>query len=112
MRIVTDWNDAADAAVSTSPSVAIPVPAGVWTWITVTATAPALASRARVRARIGATPAVTDISYWWGVRLVADASVSTSSPQTLTVVRSVNGIAKAQATGTPISLAHPAVVAL
>ncbi|MFD5057437.1 hypothetical protein [Streptomyces sp. NPDC058394] len=112
MRIVTDWNDAADVFLSTSPSVAIPVPAGVWTWITVTATAPALASRARVRVRVGATPAVTDISYWWGVRLIADASVSTSSPQTMTVVRSINGIAKAQTAGTDVRLAHPAYVAL
>jgi hypothetical protein len=112
MRIVTDWNDAADVLVSTSPSVAIPVPAGVWTWITVTATAPALASRARVRVRVGASPTVADISYWWGVRLIADASVTTTSPQTMTVVRSRNGITKPQTAGTGVSLARPAVRAL
>lgn len=112
MRIVTDWNNAADVLVSTSPSVAIPVPAGVWTWISVTATAPALASRARVRARIGASPAVSDLSYWWGVRLVADATVSTTSPQTMTVVRSVNGIVKPQSAGTDVRLAYPTIAAL
>ncbi|MFB4424798.1 hypothetical protein C5F59_027430 [Streptomyces sp. QL37] len=112
MRIITDWATAADATISTSPSVAIPVPAGVWTWITVTATAPALASRARVRARIGASPAVTDISYWWGVRLIADSTVTNSSPQTMTVVRSVNGISKDHPTGTDIRLAHSTIYAL
>jgi hypothetical protein len=112
MRIVTDWFDAANVALSTSPSVPIAVPAGQWTFITVTATAPALTSRARIRARIGASPALTDVSYWWNLQLRPDASVSTSSPQTMTVVRSVNGITKPQTKGTPVSLAHPTIVAL
>ncbi|MET8399569.1 hypothetical protein [Streptomyces sp900116325] len=76
MRVVTDWFDAANVAISTSPSVAIPVPAGVWTFITVTATAPALASRARIRARVGASPALTDVSYWWNLQLRPDAPVT------------------------------------
>ncbi|MGW1127450.1 hypothetical protein [Streptomyces sp. NPDC002526] len=112
MRIVADWHDASDGFLSTSPSVAVPAPAGVWTWISVTATAPAGSSRARVRARIGANPGVGDLSYWWGVRLVAAASVSTSSPQTMTVIRSVTGIVKAQAAGADVRLTHPMIIAL
>ncbi|WP_051878915.1 hypothetical protein [Streptomyces sp. NRRL B-24720] len=75
MRIVTDWFDAANAALSTAASVAVPVPAGVWTFITLTGIAPAGASRARVRPRIGASPAVTDVSYWWNVQLRPDGPV-------------------------------------
>ncbi|MFD3657038.1 hypothetical protein [Streptomyces sp. NPDC058620] len=112
MRIVTDWYTAADVLISTSPSVAVAAPAGVWTYITLTATAPALASRSRVRGRQGLTPTAADISYWWAVRLVPDASVSTTSPQTMTVVRSVNGIVKAHTAGTPLSLTHPMRAAL
>ncbi|WP_371795975.1 hypothetical protein [Streptomyces sp. NBC_01718] len=76
MRIVTDWDSATNTSISTSPSVAIPVPAGQWTFITTTVTAPALASRGRVRVRIGASPALTDISYWWNVQLRPDAPVT------------------------------------
>ncbi|MFD0344003.1 hypothetical protein ACFVH0_35955 [Streptomyces sp. NPDC127117] len=112
MRIVTDWYTSADVLLSTSPSTAIAVPAGVWTYISVTATAPATASRSRVRARQGNTPTAADISYWWGIRLIPDASVTTTSPQQMTVVRSINGIVKAQLAGTDVRLAHPTIAAL
>ncbi|MGW2062810.1 hypothetical protein ACWCO9_19515 [Streptomyces sp. NPDC001937] len=39
-------------------------------------------------------------------------AVELGTDQRMTVVRSVNGIVKAQAAGTPVSLAHPAIVAL
>lgn len=112
MRVVIDWFDASNALISTGASVAVAVPAGAWTFLTLTNTAPALASRARPRARVGASATATDISYWWGIRLVPDASVSTSSPQTMTVVRSVNGIVKSQPAGADVRLARPAFVAL
>ncbi|MGW1405018.1 hypothetical protein [Streptomyces sp. NPDC002403] len=112
MRIVTDWYTAADVLLSTSPSTAVTVPAGVWTYISVTATAPATASRSRVRTRQGGTPTPADVSYWWGIRLIPDASMTTTSPQQMTVVRSVNGIVKPQPAGADVRLAHPAIVAL
>jgi hypothetical protein len=46
--------------------------------------------------------------YWWNLRLTADASVTTTSPQTMTVGRSRNGVVKAQASGAVVRLNHPA----
>lgn len=40
------------------------------------------------------------------------AITGTSSPQTFTVQRSINGVQKGHATGTDVRLAHPAIVAL
>ncbi|MFI0932909.1 hypothetical protein ACH4RG_14320 [Streptomyces sp. NPDC021019] len=112
MRILADWYTAADTMLSTTASVAIPVPAGVWTYISLTATAPAGASRAGLRARIGVSPTAGDLSYWWALRMVPDATVSASSPQALTVIRSRNGIVKSHAGGTALSLTHPMRAAL
>ncbi|MEU9597201.1 hypothetical protein AB0E06_10355 [Streptomyces sp. NPDC048109] len=112
MRIVTDWYNAANSYLSTSPSSAIAVPAGQWTFISLTATAPANASRSSVRARIGASPTAADLSYWWGIRLIDNASVSATSPQTFTVVRAVNGVAKTHAAGADVRLATPNYAAL
>ncbi|GAA5056481.1 hypothetical protein [Streptomyces similanensis] len=47
-----------------------------------------------------------------GERMTVTKIVGASSPQTFTVVRSVNSVRKAQAAGTPVNLAEPAVVAL
>ncbi|MFH9134445.1 hypothetical protein [Streptomyces sp. NPDC017524] len=112
MRILGDWYTAADTMLSTTASVAIPVPAGVWTYISLTATAPAGASRAGLRARIGVSPTAGDLSYWWALRMVPDATVSASSPQELTVIRSRNGITKPHPVGTALSLTHPMRAAL
>jgi hypothetical protein len=112
LRTAVDWYDASNVFISSSTGSATVVPAATWTFLTQTFTAPALASRATTRGRWGSTPAATDISYWWALRLIADASVSTTSPQTMTVVRSRNNVVKAQASGAADSLAHPAYVAL
>ncbi|MBL1100151.1 hypothetical protein [Streptomyces coffeae] len=47
-----------------------------------------------------------------GERVAITAVSGTSSPQTFTVVRSVNGITKSHAAGTALSLAAPAIAAL
>jgi hypothetical protein len=112
MRVVTDFFDASNVLISSGTSVAVAVPAGAWTFLTLTNTAPALSSRARPRARVGASATATDISYWWGIRLVPDASVVSTSPQTMTVIRSTNNIVKAQTAGTDVALAQPSIVAL
>jgi hypothetical protein len=112
LRTAVDWYDASNVFISSSTGSATVVAAGVWTFLKQTFTAPALASRATTRGRWGGTPAATDISYWWALRIIADASVSTTSPQTMTVVRSRNNVVKAQASGAADSLAHPAYVAL
>jgi len=112
LRTAVDWYDASNVFISSSTGSATVVAAGVWTFLKQTFTAPALASRATTRGRWGGTPAATDISYWWALRLIADASVSTTSPQAMTVARSLNGVVKAQASGEAVSLAYPAYVAL
>jgi hypothetical protein len=112
LRTAVDWYDASNVFISSSTGSATVVAAGVWTFLKQTFTAPALASRATTRGRWGGTPAATDISYWWALRLIADASVSTTSPQTMTVIRSVNGASKAQASGTDVSLATSPYAAL
>lgn len=47
-----------------------------------------------------------------GEVMTVTAITSTTSPQTFTVTRAVNGITKAHAFGAAVSLAHPAVMAL
>lgn len=47
-----------------------------------------------------------------GERVTVTAITGTSTSQIATVVRAVNGVSKAQAAGTPVSLADPLVIAL
>jgi hypothetical protein len=112
LRTAADWYDSSDVFLSSSLGSATSVAAGVWTFLTQTFTAPASASRSVARARWGSTPAATDISYWWNIRLIDDATTTLTSPQTMTVVRSINTVVKAQSAGTAISLANPTVIAL
>lgn len=46
-----------------------------------------------------------------GERMTVTAIVGTTSPQTFTVVRSVNGVVKTHAAGEPVQLFHPPVIA-
>jgi hypothetical protein len=112
LRTAVDWYDASNVFISSSLGSATVVPAATWTFLTQTFTAPALASRATTRGRWGSTPAATDISYWWALRIIAAASVSTASPQTMTVARSRNGVSKAQASGEAVTLATSPYAAL
>ena len=111
LRTAVDWYDASDVFISSSLGSATSVAAGTWTFLSQTFTAPALSSIAVTRGRWGSTPAATDTSYWWGIRLIADSTVLSTSPQDFTVVRSVNGVVKAQAASTDISLANPVYIA-
>ena len=43
---------------------------------------------------------------------IPGVTVTATSPQTMSVIRSVNGVVKAQASGAAIALATPAIVAL
>jgi hypothetical protein len=112
LRASIDWYDAANTFLSTGLGSATAVAAGAWTFLSQTLTAPASASRAAVRIRHGGTPAPSNLYYAWGVRLVPTASVSASSPQTMTVTRSVNGVVKSQSAGTDVRLATPMILAL
>jgi hypothetical protein len=112
MRAAIDWFDASGTFLSSGIGVISTVPAGAWTFLQQTVVAPASASRARVRMRHGATPPSSAIWYAWGIRMVPVASVSAVSPQTVTVIRSINGIVKTQTSGTAIALAAPSIVAI
>ncbi|MFJ4847532.1 hypothetical protein [Streptomyces sp. NPDC088733] len=112
LRACIDWYNSAGTFLSSGLGSGTAVPAGSWTFLVQTLVAPASSSRAAVRARHGGTPASSAIYYAWGVRLVPATSVLTTSPQTMTVIRSVNGIVKAQASGTDVRLAQPAYLAL
>lgn len=75
MQIVADWYDASDVFFASMVSSANVIPAGEWTFVSLTGVAPSNASRSRVRCQQDGTPAASDISYWWGVRMTPDASV-------------------------------------
>lgn len=112
LRTVIDWYDSSGTFLSTGLGSATVVAAGTWTFITQTLVAPASSSSAIVRGRFGGTPASTDVTYWWNLQLGDPSTVSTSSPQSFTVIRSVNGVVKSQTTGADVKLTYPAYVAL
>ncbi|RSN65412.1 hypothetical protein DMH01_03275 [Amycolatopsis sp. WAC 04182] len=98
-----NWNDAAGGYITTSNEF-VSVSAATWTQVRNTFIAPAGAATAQVVPLLGGTPAPSQVWY------VDD--VSLTGPQRFTVIRSVNGVVKAHAAGTPISLARPAILAL
>jgi hypothetical protein len=112
LRAVIDWYDSSDTLLSTGLGSATAVPAGSWTFLAQTLVAPALASRGAVRARFGGTPPSSAVYYAWGVRWLPAASVTASSPQTLSVIRSVNSVVKAFPSGADVRLTYPTIAAL
>jgi hypothetical protein len=112
LRPAIDWADAAGTFISSGLGSGTAVAAGVWTYIEQTLTAPALASQATPRARHGGTPATGAIWYAWAIRLVPVATITTTSPQTLTVVRSRNGVIKALPSGSDVRLTTPMILSL
>jgi hypothetical protein len=103
LRAAVDWFDSSDVFLSSSLGSGTSVPAATWTMLQQTFTAPASASRASVRARHGGTPAAGNIWYAWAILLVPMTSFSTS-PQTFTVTRSVNGVVKSHVAGEAVRL--------
>lgn len=112
IRMVFDWYDASGTFLSTGLGSASTVPAGAWTFLSQTLTAPASASRAIVRLRWGSTPPATVLFYGYSMGGYPASSVSATSPQQVSAIRSVNGVAKSQTAGTAVSLWYPATVGL
>lgn len=112
LRPAIDWYDSSGVFLSSSLGSGTSVAAGTWTYITQTLVAPASASQAKMRARHGSTPSAGDVWYVWAPRLVDAASVVSTSPQSMTVIRSVNGVVKPQLTGADVRLNQPAILAL
>lgn len=109
--ISINWFDAAHTFLSTSSNTATLV-AGTWTFFSLTATAPASTAFASVFFIMSGTPGAGYELYGSCVRLIPSASVATTSPQAMTVIRSRNGVVKAQSSGTVVQLANPAVIPL
>lgn len=112
LRPVIDFYDSSGTFLSTGLGSATSVPAGTWTFISQTLTAPANASQAELRMRFGGTPSSSNVYYVFGAGLVPAASISTSSPQPYTVIRSVNGVVKAQSAGADVRLFQPMILGL
>jgi len=112
LEMAIDWYNSSSVFLSTSVGPSQTVAANTWTFIGQSFVAPASASRAVVRGRFGTAPTTANILRWWDI-LLFDAATSTgTSPQTISVIRSVNGVVKAQTSGATISLTAPAVAAL
>lgn len=76
------------------------ISAGTWTYLQQTLTAPASSDRAVLRFRFGSTPASSVVFYVASLTMVPTASVDPTSPQLMTVVRSINGVVKPHADNT------------
>lgn len=129
-----NWFDAGHNYLSTSSSEQT-VAANTWTYFTNTATAPVGASYGNCAPTVPTTPPVTDVltvdqlvfhvtgesigwaSFPFDIRVGGEVMTVTSisgstSPQTFTVTRSVNGVIKAQTSGTDVRLAYPTILSL
>lgn len=100
VRMCFDAFNSSGTFLSSVLGSATVIPAATWTYLTQTLTAPASSDRASVRFRWGGTPANTVLFYVAGLTMVPTTSVTTASPQTFTVVRSINGVVKKHADNT------------
>ncbi|MFD5724650.1 hypothetical protein ACFWMT_00925 [Streptomyces sp. NPDC058368] len=125
------WRDAA-AALVLLDTISVNVAAGAWTWISETRTAPAGTTQAGLLVAMAGTPPASHILHVDLAQLAAPAALAefpfdvtvdgeqvtvtavtgASSPQQMTVTRSVNGIVKSQVPGADVRLTHPMIIAL
>jgi hypothetical protein len=110
ISISVNWYTTSGTYVSTSSATRVPG-VGVAELFDTVFTAPATAARAGILLSCAGTPATSLRVYGYGIRLIPVSSYS-SSPQAMTVRRSINGIVKPQQAGTDVRLAYPSVVAL
>jgi hypothetical protein len=91
-RVDTDGSSLAAAVTATATTLSVATIAGAALWTTASADRP------------------FDIAVDGEVMTVTN--ITGASPQTFTVVRAVNGIAKSHASGADVRLAHPSIIAL
>jgi hypothetical protein len=106
-----DWLDSGEAYISTSSGSTVTLVAGLWTPLTVSATAVASSAFARGGPTIAGSPA-NGTQLWVDDYLLVNPNSFQTSPQTLAVIRSVNGVVKVQAQNTAVQLWQPATVAM
>lgn len=103
-----DWYTATNTYLSTSSPGTVAIPANTWGLLQVVATAPASAAFLRAGPTISGSPATGALMHVDDSYVVSTADYA-ASPQSFTVTRSVNGIVKAQTTGTAVNVADPCV---
>jgi hypothetical protein len=128
-----NWYDGSGVFVSTS-TISQAATANTWTEVTGPVTAPVGAAQGTARPALASTPPATDVlmvdvcylanvptstaaEFPFGVTaggevMLVRAITGTTSPQTFTVLRAINGVTKSHPPGEQISLATPAIVAL
>lgn len=95
-RVDTDGSSLASSATSSATSLSVATQAGSAVW----ADSATYASDFPFDIRVG------------GEVMTVTAVTGTSSPQTFTVTRSVNGVTKAHDSGTDVRLAYPSIISL
>ena len=99
--------------VSTALTAGTSCPAGVWTLISGTVTSPSSGiNEAQLGVVDGATPSSADTFGVWGLNGSRTSLIARGSPQGFTVVRSVNGVVKAQSSGAAVSLWYPPTIGM
>ncbi|PAN01002.1 hypothetical protein CJI59_13820 [Streptomyces sp. Alain-F2R5] len=127
-----NWFDAAGTYLDTAAN-GLAVAADTWTWMEMTVPVPAGVSAANIAPTVADFPPPTDVLWAHGLtlreaggspadfpfditvggeRMTVTSVSGTASPQTFTVVRSVNGVVKAHEAGADVRLSDPATVAL
>lgn len=102
--LAANWENGA-TFVSSSNATPVVVPAGVWTLITGTVTSPASGvNGAKWIVADQGSPTASQTFGVWGLDAAPTASITAASPQTMTAVRSVNGVVKSQASGAGVTL--------
>lgn len=114
MKCFINWADSSGTYLSTSFGTDTVIPAGVWTLVTAVATAPASTSQLSVGVVDSGTPTAAQTYNCWGLGCTRTTNLAATPgvAQNFTVVRSVNGVVKAQSSGTDIRLWQPMIVAL
>jgi hypothetical protein len=103
-KLIANWLNGA-VFVSQSQTAGTAVTAGGWTLITGTVTSPTSGINAADFGVIdGSSPTTAQTFYAWGINAVATSGLVAASPQTMTGIRSVNNVAKSQASGAGVTL--------
>jgi hypothetical protein len=106
-----DWLTSGEVYISTSSGASTTLVAGLWTPLSVSATAVATSAFARGGPTVAGSPA-NGTQLWVDDYLIVAPSSFQSSPQTLAVLRSVNGVVKPQTVNTGVQLWQPAIATM
>jgi hypothetical protein len=111
-QLFANWK-LAGVYVSTTIATGTAVSAGAWTLITASITSPASGiDSAEWGVVDGSSPTQAQTFGVWGINAARTSNISTTSPQTMTGIRSINGVVKAQTAGSDVRLWFPPIVGL